>query len=160
MRFLLTEKSVQPNLVFLNPNMTLKNRLQLLTEAEIEDLYARPDFNAAERELYFSINRPELNALSQYSTTKTQVAFILQLGYFKAKQQFFAFTLDDVQDDVAYLLAKYYKFKKATLSNIVRQVLSKQKNVILNLFGYRSLVQEGTEFTGTPLQPFTRLGYS
>jgi hypothetical protein len=117
--------------------MPLKNRLQLLTEAEIEDLYARPDFNVAERDLYFSMNQQELDALGQYSTIKTRVAFILQLGYFKAKQQFFAFTFDDVRDDVAYIIAKYYEFKKATLSNIVRQVLSKQKNVILNLFGYQ-----------------------
>ena len=41
--------------------MTLKNRLQLLSEAEIEELYARPDFNAAERELYFTMTQQEMD---------------------------------------------------------------------------------------------------
>ncbi|HAU0349221.1 TPA: DUF4158 domain-containing protein [Legionella pneumophila] len=83
--------------------MTLKNRLQLLSEAEIEELYARPDFNEAERELYFTMNQQEMDALRQYSATKTRVAFILQLGYFKASQQIFAFTFDEVRYDVDYI---------------------------------------------------------
>ncbi len=116
--------------------MTLKNRLQLLSEAEIEDLYARPDYNAAERELYFAMNQQKLDALRQYSVTKTRVAFILQLGYFKASQQFFAFTFDEVRDDVDYILSKYYKTEKADFQ-ITRQSLSQQKNVILNLFEYQ-----------------------
>lgn len=118
--------------------MSLKNRLQLLTDAEIEDLYARPEFNAGERELYFSLSRDELTALKQYSTTKTRVAFILQLAYFKAKHQFFTFTFDDVRTDVDYILERYYKIKNAILpSSITRQSLNQQKNVILNLFGYQ-----------------------
>ena len=116
--------------------MTLKNRLQLLSEAEIEELYARPDFNAAERELYFTMTQQEMDALRQYSATKTRVAFILQLGYFKASQQIFAFTFDEVRDDVDYILSKYYKTEKADFK-ITRQTLSQQKSVILNLFGYQ-----------------------
>jgi len=116
--------------------MTLKNRLQLLSEAEIEDLYARPNFNAAERELYFTMTQQELNALSQYSTTKTRVFFILQLGYFKASQKIFAFTFDEVRDDVDYILAKYYKIGGSDFK-ITRQSLSQQKKVILNLFEYQ-----------------------
>ncbi|HAU0358773.1 TPA: DUF4158 domain-containing protein, partial [Legionella pneumophila] len=116
--------------------MTLKNRLQLLSEAEIEELYARPDFNEAERELYFTMNQQEMDALRQYSATKTRVAFILQLGYFKASQQIFAFTFDEVRDDVDYILSKYYKTEKSDFK-ITRQTLSQQKSVILNLFGYQ-----------------------
>lgn len=119
--------------------MSMKNRLQLLTDAEIEDLYARPEFNAGERELYFSLSNEELTALNQYSTTKTRAAFILQLAYFKAKHQFFTFTLDEVRADVDYVLERYYKIKNAVLpSNITRQSLNQQKNVILNLFGYQN----------------------
>ena len=110
--------------------MSLKNRLQLLTDAEIEDLYARPEFNAGERELYFSLSRDELTALKQYSTTKTRVAFILQLAYFKAKHQFFTFTFDDVRTDVDYILERYYKIKNAILpSSITRQSLNQQKTL-------------------------------
>lgn len=118
--------------------MTKKNRLQLLTEPEIEDFYARPNFNSVERELYFAKNSQEMIALRQYSATKTQIAFRLQLAYFKAKQKFFEFTFDEVHDDVAYLIAKYYKNTKAKLpSSITRQTLNQQKQDILNLFDYQ-----------------------
>jgi len=118
--------------------MTMKNRLQLLTDAEIDDLYTRPEFNAGERELYFSMSQEELVILNQYSTTKTRVAFILQLAYFKAKHQFFTFTFDEVRADVDYVLERYYKINNAVLlSRITRQSLNQQKNVILNLFGYQ-----------------------
>ena len=77
LRWLKTQ-SIQTS-VFLNPNMTLKNRLQLLSEAEIEELYGRPDFNTAEWELYFTMSQQEMDELRQYSATKTRVAYILQL---------------------------------------------------------------------------------
>ncbi|NJR65276.1 MAG: DUF4158 domain-containing protein, partial [Leptolyngbyaceae cyanobacterium CRU_2_3] len=64
-------------------------RIQLLTDAEISDLYDRPDFNKEEREFFFTLNQAEEKLLTHYRNARTQVYFILQLGYFKAKQQFF-----------------------------------------------------------------------
>lgn len=61
-------------------------RIQLLSSTEVEELYARPDFNAHEQHLYFSLTQSEREALAQFSKTKTRIFFILQLGYFKAKQ--------------------------------------------------------------------------
>lgn len=78
-------------------------RIQLLSGYEIADIYNRPDFNNDERELYFSINdKRELDLLNQYSNIKTRVYFILQIGYFKAKQQFYKFNLEDVITDAKY----------------------------------------------------------
>ena len=74
--------------------------LCLLSEAERADLYARPDFNSVEQALYFSLNDRERMLLNQYSNIKTKVYFILQLGYFKARHQFFKFKLEDVGIDV------------------------------------------------------------
>lgn len=113
-------------------------RLYLLSETEIADLYARPDFNSNERDLYFSMNQMELDALNHYSTTKTRVYFILQLGYFKAKQQFFIFDFEEVRADVEYILSKYFKMNEfILLGRITRQWISSQKQVILNLFNYQ-----------------------
>jgi len=69
------------------------NRLYLLPDAEIAELYARPVFNKNERLLYFTMNKLELDALSQFGTLKTKVHFMLQLAYFKAKNQFLRLTL-------------------------------------------------------------------
>ena len=40
--------------------MTNLKRIYLLSEAEIADLYARPDFNSDERKLYFAMTPEEL----------------------------------------------------------------------------------------------------
>ena len=89
--------------------MTNLKRIYLLPEAEIADLYARPIFNQYEQQLYFELTQIQLDTLSQFGTIKTKVNFILQLAYFKAKNQFFTFTFDDVRADVDFVLAKFFK---------------------------------------------------
>jgi len=133
---------VQLNPRFFELSMTNIKRLYLLSESEIENLYARPDFNSAERDLYFSMNQMEIEALSHYATMKTKVSFMLQLAYFKAKHQFFNFAFEDVQSDVEYIQSKFFKSDDIVLmGSITRQVLNMQKKVILHLFDYQ-------DFTG------------
>ena len=118
-------------------------RLYLLSDAEIEDLYARPEFNADERKIYFSLNPVEQEALAEYSNTKTRVFFILQLGYFKAKTQFFNFTLEEVQEDVNYILSQLFNNNSVILSGrISRDYIGLQKLAIIQLFDYRDWSEE------------------
>ena len=83
-------------------------RIHLLSSTEVEELYGLPAFHAHEQRLYFTLNQSERAALAQHSNTKTRIYFILQLGYFKAKQQFFNFSLDDVSNDVQFVVSTYY----------------------------------------------------
>lgn len=118
--------------------MTNIKRISLLSETEISDLYARPDFNHHERTLYFSINELERNVLNHYSNVRTRVYFILQLGYFKAKHQFFKFTFEDVSDDVEYIIANFFDSSTTILSGYIsRNYIDQQKNDILKLFNYQ-----------------------
>ena len=80
--------------------MEITKRIQLLTDAEISDLYDRPEFTLNERELFFTLSLLEQQALDRYHTTRLRVYFILQLGYFRAKQQFFSFHFEDAVDEV------------------------------------------------------------
>ncbi len=115
-------------------------RIQLLSSTEVEELYARPDFNTYERSLYFSLNQAERTVLEQFRNTRTRIHFILQLGYFKAKQQFFNFSLDEVSSDVQYIVETYYsgadisQFK----GGLSRKYARNQRQAILSLFSYRS----------------------
>ena len=119
--------------------MTNLKRIYLLPEAEIADLYARPVFNQNEQQLYFELTQVELDTLGQFGTIKTKVHFILQLAYFKAKNQFFTFTFDDVRADVDYVLAKLFKKTDVVFQgNITRQRINQQKQIILNLFDYQA----------------------
>lgn len=122
-------------------------RIQLLSDSEISDIYNRPDFNNDERELYFSINDgKELALLNQYPNIKTRVYFILQLGYFKAKQQFYKFNLEDVITDFEYVMFYYcFDTKSNLIGQISRDVITQQKKGILNLFNYKEWSSEYVE---------------
>jgi hypothetical protein len=67
---------------------TPSKRLQILTEEEIDALYGRPCFTAEERELYFTFTGLEQEILQRFRRLHVQLYFLLQLGYFKAKQLF------------------------------------------------------------------------
>ena len=112
--------------------MTNLKRLYLLPEAEISDLYERPIFNQNEQLLYFKMNQVELDLLGKFGTIKTKVYFILQLAYFKAKNQFFTFEFDDVRADVNYVLLNFFKKTDTVFQgNITRQGICQQKQTIL-----------------------------
>jgi TnpA family transposase len=113
-------------------------RLQLLPDAEINDLYARPAFNAKERELYFELDKKETAALNQYTNIRTRTYFILQLGYFKAKQQFFKFRFDEVTADVKFILDIYCDKIVSLHGCISRDYIKGQKETILKQFNYRN----------------------
>ncbi|MBL4865371.1 MAG: Tn3 family transposase [Pseudomonadales bacterium] len=112
-------------------------QVQLLSDTEVEDLYARPEFSTNEQALYFALNKTEQTALDRYSNTKTRVYFILQLGYLKAKQKFYDFVFDDVLDDTQFILKSYYGETELMLSGRVsRDYRNEQKQDILTLFNY------------------------
>ncbi len=127
--------------------MAVTKRIQLLSDSEIADIYNRPDFNNDERELYFSIHDEiELALLNQYSNIKTRVYFILQLGYFKAKQQFYKFRLEDVIADIEYVMSYYCFDTKSNLTGqISRDVIIQQKKNILKFFNYKEWSSEYIE---------------
>ena len=113
------------------------NRINLLSDQEIEAIYAIPEFNKAERDLYFSLTNEEILTVKKYRTAKAQVYFIRLLGYFKAKQPFYKFNLDQ-DNDSRFILGKYFE---EGLSGITGQInfrtYQKQKNDILMLLGFK-----------------------
>jgi Domain of unknown function (DUF4158) len=68
--------------------LAASKRLQILSEEEIDALYRRPSFTADDRELYFTLTGPEQEILQRFRLLPVQLCFLLQLGYFKAKQLF------------------------------------------------------------------------
>jgi len=117
---------------------TAPRRLRILDVEEIEALYGRLRFTDDERAAYFALTPPEQGLVQVLRTLSTQVAFILQLGYFKAKQRFFSFTFDEVADEVQYILAQSLSVHgRVTLEPPHRRTLVTQHQIILDRFGYR-----------------------
>ena len=85
------------------------DRINLLSDAEIEAVYALPVFNEVERALYFEFSDQEIAYAKKYRTVKLQLYFLLSLGYFKAKQRFYATDLImESAQDAQYIVEKYF----------------------------------------------------
>src|SRR3989338_948671 len=88
-----------------------KKRLAILSLEEIDIYFGLPQFSDAERSHYFSMTENEL-ILSKTLSPQTQWYFILQLGYFKAKKQFFVVEHEKVKADIDFI-ENTYRCKKS-----------------------------------------------
>ena len=61
-----------------------KDRITILEDAEIEELYGRPRFTYDERVHYFALTPEEHTVADGHYSLASRVLFILQAGYFKA----------------------------------------------------------------------------
>ena len=116
------------------------NRLTILSQKEIQDLYDLPKMSYEDRIKFFLLNTLEKKELSHFRLLRAKIYFILQLGYFKAKKMFFNFSFNAVEDDTQFILQNHfpgvYHIEGRGLSLIPR--LNQQKR-ILKLLGYRAL---------------------
>lgn len=113
------------------------HRLIILSAEEIDALYGLPRFTNDDRHLYFDLN-PLEHAAVQARTLSVGVYLALELGYFKARRQFFTFELPAVADDLRYLLLTHFAGAAITAikcpSKPTRIAL---QQTILNLVGWR-----------------------
>lgn len=117
-----------------------KDRLKILEDLEIEELYGRPRFNHDERMHFFGLMPEERTVADSHHTLASRILFILQVGYFKAKSLFFAFELGDVSEDVQHILQVHYpRVHNAKLSvPNLKQIRHAQQRKILDLYGYQA----------------------
>ena len=115
-----------------------KKRLRILSDDEIEAIYGRPRFTQEERIEYFSLSPTEKAALERLHSIKSRIYFILQLGYFKARHLFVAFSIREVFEDARYIQEQYFPdflLSEFRITNVTRL---NQQNMILSLCKYRS----------------------
>ena len=113
-------------------------RLTILSEAEKTALYGIPEFDDFQRIEFFAMTEAERSLALQRRGILKQVNCLLQIGYFKAKQAFFQFSLDDVPpEDIAFLLQRYFPGKMLTEVPLSTKEYYAQRRDIVALFGYR-----------------------
>lgn len=117
---------------------TSPRRLQILNSHEIATLYGRPHFSNEERAHYFALSADEQTALVHWHTYASRIVFILQLGYFKASQQFFTFELADVEEDVAWIQQAYFPDQAPPNKLVAKGTRLKHQTEILRLHNYRT----------------------
>ena len=113
------------------------HRLTILTDKEIDALYGLPHFTEEERPLYYELSGQERAEVATH-TTSVAVHLILQLGYFKARQQFFTYDLQAVSEDIRYIHERYFPSRTfASPSTLSRPTHLALQQKILALCDYR-----------------------
>ncbi|MDD5581553.1 MAG: DUF4158 domain-containing protein [Methylobacter sp.] len=75
-------------------------RLSILTQDEINALYAIPTLDDEERSFLFSLDIDDVAILESFdNNTARKVDYILQLGYYRAINYFFFFSFQKVKAD-------------------------------------------------------------
>ena len=116
------------------------HRLSILSSEDIEDLYGLPRFTDDDRHLYFSLSPPEREAVDvDVHTPSVAAHLILQLGYFKAKRQFFNYSLENASNDLHHIHGQYFPGMSVVSMKILsRPTRLSQHQVILKLFDYNN----------------------
>ena len=113
-------------------------RLTVLSEAEKLALYGLPDFDDFQRIEFFAMTEAERALAFHRQGLTEQIYCLLQLGYFKAKQTFFRFSLNDVpQKDISFLLQRYFPGQSLDMRQLMNSKYYAQRREISALFGYR-----------------------
>src|SRR5208282_5907855 len=117
---------------------TDSRRLSILTAQEVDDLYGLPRFTEEDRRLYFALSPSERDLVDGVHTISVAAHLVLQLGYFKAKRQFFVYALDAVIDDLGHVLRRYFPTRDvAEIKVLSKPTRLEQQQVILKLFDYQ-----------------------
>jgi TnpA family transposase len=112
-------------------------RLDILSAREITDLYGLPAFTDQERRLYFDLSESERAAVDAL-LPETALHFVLHIGYFKAKRQFFVYDIETVRDDALHVLNRYFPNRSITSASPLSKTRRFElQQSVLTLFGYQ-----------------------
>lgn len=112
-------------------------RLAILSGAEQEAVWGLPDFDDKQRQEFLSLYPGELILALGRPGLPAQVHCILQTGYFRAKQAFFRFTPEEVSDDVAFVMARYFSGRHFSGSAVTQHEHYVQRGMLASAAGYR-----------------------
>ena len=113
-------------------------RLKILGDDEIAALYGLPRLTPEQRIEYFSLSARERSALETLGTIQSRIYFLLQLGYFKARQMFFAISAEEVQEDIRYILETHFPSCRSTHFAVSKNTQTRHQLLILELCSYRA----------------------
>ena len=83
-------------------------RITLLSKDEYDYLYGIPELTNKDRIVLFDLSEADHIEINKLSSEAVQIDYILQLGYFRAKNYFFNFTFQKVRQDVWFVINNYF----------------------------------------------------
>ena len=120
--------------------MKIQERINLLPDVKINEIYNIPNLTEQDIELFFNLSKDDYVLLNKYPTLRNQIYFIIQLGYFRATQAFYNFDLEEIPEQVLCVYHRYFD-EPESLNTLVakpyREIIKSQQAVILNLYEYQ-----------------------
>ena len=83
--------------------MAYAERIQILTESEINDLYSPPCFSLEERRFYFTLNDLETRVVKSIRLRAHRCFFIALLGYFKSRPVVLNPSFGEIEEDLRFI---------------------------------------------------------
>ncbi len=111
-------------------------RIKVLNNSEIEGLYSLPVFDHSDREDFFSMDKQVKKFVFSLRKFESRVYFILLLGYFRAKPLIYNFSASDINDDLKFVLNKYFNNKKLDSFNLSDKFKIRLMNRLLEHVGF------------------------
>lgn len=111
-------------------------RISILTEAEIDELYALPTFTQKEREEYFSLDEEILREIRSMRKMRPPLYLILLIGYFRAKPVSLTLQFQDVQADLEYIRDTHFPGRKIPKQDLPKSTKHKLAMKMLSFVGY------------------------
>ena len=137
--------------------MPTTKRLVILSESEIQTLFARPSFSSDDREFYFSLDPDETLIFESFRQTNAKLLFLIQLGYFKATHRFFVFSWNEVLADCEYLLQRYFLQEALPKTIPSKNTRLAQQKIILQCHNYRSFGQREHRWISDKAQKLAKI---
>lgn len=117
-------------------NKPTTKRIQILSESEINELYALPNFSLTEREDYFSLDNETKKLVNGLRRLETRAYFILLLGYFRSRPIIFNFSFLDVIADLEYIQKQHFDGQDISTVDLSPTTKTKLINKVLKYTGY------------------------
>ena len=105
--------------------------LRILGDAEINDLYERPELTKDEMALLFELDSSQRGILSSGFSMERKIDAIIQLGFFRKKKRFFDFTLSDVAEETRYVADLYFGETRIQWADVGRNAHSLNRQWVL-----------------------------
>ena len=124
-------------------------RIKILGREELSALYDLPQFSEDEQKHFFSLSPEEKLSLKTFHALSSRIYFILQLGYFKSHQMFFAFNYKKMIRDIRYIKKKHFSQSPYNKFKISKNTQFKQQRLVVEFSGAAAVAALRTSRVGT-----------
>lgn len=113
-----------------------KQRIKILIESEVQELYSAPIFNESDQMFFFDMDEKEQRACDTYKTYEAKLYFVLLLGYFRRKPLMLEALPRQFRSDLTFIAGKYFNGKTVPRKNMSALVKSRIYAKVIQVCGF------------------------